>query len=357
MTDHDDAGAVATAPARVRWGAVVLFTVLACGLAWLICLPLWLGQGLATPGAVILISAMMFAPGVAAILTLLLTGSPRKGERLRSLGIWPLRPVKQVIGVAVLGWLAPFGLVLLALGVAIACGWLHPDLSFPLLAEQLKHAVPAGVALPPMGVIVLAQLAAIPVGALVNGVFTFGEELGWRGWLVPALRPLGTGPALVISGAIWGLWHAPVILLGYDFDRPNIVGVLLMIGGCVVWGILFGWLRLRSASLWPSVFAHGMLNASAGLGLLLSATAPDLALASPLGVSGWVAGTIAILILLLTGQFRRQPVLAPARTRILPAPLPPLPPGEIDANAPAAHTTQEQPPAANTTQEHRPAVN
>lgn len=317
-----EAGQGPRSSARVRWGAVSLFTALAWGLAWLICLPLWLGDGLATPGALVLITAMMFAPTVAMVVTMLVTGIPRKGERIRSLGMWPLRPAKQVVWLIMIGWLGPLAVVLLALGVAVMLGWLHPDFTFPVIAEQLAKAVPAGVALPPVGVIVGAQLAAIPIGALINGIFAFGEELGWRGWLVPALRPLGTWPALLISGAIWGLWHAPIILLGYDFGRSDVVGVLLMVGGCVAWGVLFGWLRLRSASLWPSVLAHGMLNASAGLSLLLSPPHPQLGLVSPLGASGWIACALVVVVLLLTGQFRRQPALAASRPRTLPAPLP-----------------------------------
>ena len=329
---------VASAPGRdrVRWRAVALFAVLAWGLAWLICLPLWFGEGLATPGALILITGMMFAPTVAVVVTMLLTGRPRRGERLRALGIWPLRPAKPVVWMMVIGWLGPLAVVLLALGIAVALGWLHPDLTFPLIAEQLRASVPAGVALPPLGVIVLAQLAAIPLGALINAIFAFGEELGWRGWLVPALRPLGTWPALLISGAIWGLWHAPVILLGYDFGRRDVIGLLLMVGGCVAWGILFGWLRLRSGSLWPSVLAHGMLNASAGLSLLIGPLHPDLALVSPLGASGWIACAILIVVLVSTGQFRHQPALAASRPRTLPAPLPPAFGAPADSRSVAA---------------------
>lgn len=310
---------VMTTPTLVPWRAVVIFTLTACGLAALVCLPLWLGDGLAEPFAGALLPVMMFTPAAAVLVVMLTTGVPEKGSRARFLGMWPLRPAKRVVGLLVAAWLVPPVLVALGVLLAAAFGWVRLDLTFSAFADQLAQALPPGTPVPPVGVVVFAQLAAIPIGALVNSVLAFGEELGWRGWLLPALRPLGTWPALLLSGAIWGLWHSPVILLGYNFGRTDVTGVLFMIGGCVAWGVLFGWLRLRSGSLWPAVVAHGALNAAAGLVLIVAAVQPDLALAGPLGVAGWIVAAVVAVVLALTGQFRRQPQLAAPRT-------PPTPP-------------------------------
>ncbi|WP_067198031.1 CPBP family intramembrane glutamic endopeptidase [Microbacterium sp. XT11] len=300
--------------ARVPWTAVAAFTIIACGLAWLVCLPLWLGSGLREPIAAILLPLMMFTPALAALVVTVAFRVPPRGARARGLGLWPLRPAKRVVGSIVLGWLAPPVLVAAGVLVAAALGFVRLDLTFSALADQLARAVPEGTPLPPVGVVVAAQLAALPIAALVNSLFAFGEELGWRGWLVPALRPLGTWLALIASGVIWGVWHSPVILLGYNFGRTDITGVLFMVGGCVAWGVLLGWLRLRSASVWPAVIAHGALNASGGLVLLAAASAPDLALAGPLGVAAWIVLAVVIAMLAVTGQFRPQPELAAPRT-------------------------------------------
>ncbi|MFK3676141.1 lysostaphin resistance A-like protein [Microbacterium sp. NPDC090218] len=305
---------------RVPWPAVIVFVVVACALAWLVALPLWLGEGLAGPMSAILLPVMMFTPAVAALVVTFVMGVPARGRRTRFLGLWPLRPAKRVVWLMVVGWLAPPLLVGLSLVVAAALGFVELDLTFAAFAAELARALPPGTPLPPVGVVVFAQLAMLPVGALFNSIFAFGEELGWRGWLLPALRPLGTWPALLLSGVIWGVWHSPVILLGYNFGRTDITGVLFMIGGCVAWGILLGWLRVRSASVWPAVIAHGSLNAAGGLILLFAAAQPDLALAGPLGVAGWIVLALVVAVLALTGQFREQPELADAPGRLLSPP-------------------------------------
>ncbi|WP_194764817.1 CPBP family intramembrane glutamic endopeptidase [Microbacterium sp. UFMG61] len=305
---------------RIRVAAIIAFTVLACGLAWLVALPLWLGDGLAEPIAGLLLPVMMFTPAVAAVIVTFALRVPSSGERVRFLGLWPLRPAKRVIWLMVAGWLAPPLLVGLSILAAAALGVIQLDPTFAGFSAELAKMLPEGTPMPPIELLVISQIAMIPLGALINGVVAFGEELGWRGWLVPALRPLGTWPTLLISGAIWGLWHSPVILLGYNFGRTDITGVLFMIGGCIAWGILLGWLRLRSASIWPAVLAHGSLNAAGGLVILFAASQPDLALAGPLGVAGWIVAAVVIAILAVTGQFRQQPELADAPGRLLSAP-------------------------------------
>ncbi len=306
----------------VRWWPVAAFILISCALAWIVSLPLWFGDGLAEPISGVLLPIMMTTPAVAALIVTFTMRVPDRGDRLRFLGLWPLRPAKRVVWLMVLAWLAPPVLVALSIALAAALGFVQLDLTFTAFAAELEKALPEGSPMPPIGVVVAAQVAGIPLAALVNSLFAFGEELGWRGWLLPALRPLGTWPALVLSGAIWGFWHTPIILLGYNFGRTDVTGVLFMIVGCVAWGILLGWLRLRSASVWPAVIAHGSLNAAGGLIVIVAAAQPDLALAGPLGVSGWIVIAVVTVVLIATGQFRRQPELADAPGRMISAPRP-----------------------------------
>lgn len=324
-------------PARVPWGAVILYLVLACGLAWLVALPMWLSGGPDSPdlaGTIVPTgTVMMFTPAVAALVVTFALGVPR-GERMRFLGLWPLRPAKRVVWFMVGAVFAPVVVVALVTLASSALGLVRLDLAAfsgfreafdaQLAALDPSTAELARATMPPMGLLVLIQLLVIPFAAIINSFLALGEELGWRGWLLPALRPLGVWAAILISGVVWGLWHAPLILVGYNFGYTDWRGVALMVGGCVAWGALLGWARLRSASVWPAVIGHGALNASAGLVLLLGAAgqAPDLGLVGPLGIVAWAVIAVIVAILVLTGQFGREPELAPRRERASATPEP-----------------------------------
>jgi membrane protease YdiL (CAAX protease family) len=298
-------------PQRVPWPAVLVFFALASGLAWLVTLPLWLdGRGLANPLAAVLLPLMMFTPGIAALVAVMVQ-RPRPRPAAAYLGLWPLRPLKRTIWITVFGILGSALLVIGGVFLAAALGLVQLDLvGFSGFAQVLDATSPVPMDVP-VHLVVLLQVLTIPFAALFNGIFAFGEELGWRGWLLPSLRPLGTWPALLLTGAVWGFWHSPIILLGHNFAQPNLLGVTMMVTGCMFYGVLIGWLRLRTASVWPAVFAHGAFNAAAGFLILVAAagSSADPVAVGPLGWVTWIVMAAAIVVLALTGQFRIQPSL------------------------------------------------
>ena len=77
--------------------------------------------------------------------------------------------------------------------------------------------------------------------SLVVSLFGFGEEFGWRGYLTPKLEQLMPFPAaILVSGIIWGLWHAPIIVCGHNFGKDYFLypymGILLMCVFCIFMG-------------------------------------------------------------------------------------------------------------------------
>lgn len=107
-----------------------------------------------------------------------------------------------------------------------------------------------------------AQLALVLVAPLLNCITCFGEEWGWRGYLLPHLMEKRSITfSVVVGGIIWGLWHAPITALGHNYglDYPGwpILGIVAMCCFCVALSCLFSWLTLRAKSCLPAVFAHG----------------------------------------------------------------------------------------------------
>jgi membrane protease YdiL (CAAX protease family) len=93
-------------------------------------------------------------------------------------------------------------------------------------------------------------------------VFACGEEIGWRGYLLSCFAGLGARRSLLLVGFIHGLWHLPVMLLtsAYHADGNPFVIVPLFIITLTLGGVFYGYLRLRSGSIWPVVLAHATFN-------------------------------------------------------------------------------------------------
>lgn len=283
---------------------VGVFVALALVLAWLVALPLWLGEGLATPWFPVVAIAMMMTPAIAALVVVFFVEPSR--HRAATLGIWPLRPFRRLVGHAVLGIFVAIALVLVALPVGALFGVYPADLVHFSAFQEILDEQTGGAELPlPIGVLIAVQLLTIPAAAFLNLIPALGEELGWRGWLLPRLMPLGTLWALLISGVVWGLWHAPLILLGYNYpSAPGWLGVSAMVIMCIIVGAVFSWLRLRSGSVWPPALAHAAFNGAGGSYLLFARAGEpiDTTQATILGWSGWIVPFALVVLLAATGR-------------------------------------------------------
>lgn len=296
-------------PHRVPWAAVAVYAGLACGLAWVAMLPVWLsGEGLSSSLFMPMVGVMMFTPTIAALIVLFTIVRPK--APMRYLGLTPFRPVLRSILVIVLAPLAWLIVCAAALAVAIAFGWVQLDLSLSAIDTA---GMPEGVT---AEFVLIVTLVALPVNTLVAAVPAFGEELGWRGFLTTALAPLGFWPSAVFSGLLWGVWHAPIILLGYNFFRPDIVGLVLMCGFTLFTGALLQWLRYWCRNVWVAAVAHGAINAVTPVTLMvLALDGLDPAIGTVLGVPGWIVIAVVLIVFAGTGVIGRH----------LPRPLVPAP--------------------------------
>ncbi len=265
-------------------GPVSLFLVVAFIPAWILfLLPVFLrmaGIEDTTTAALVGWSAAMWMPGLGAII------ATRLGEKkeLKTLGLRKLGKKKIYLW----AWLGPILAVLLTGVISWLFGWGKFDTSFQLIRQSMEGLPDMPETALPL--LLSAQIAAsLTLAPLFNTIFALGEELGWRGYLLPKLLPLGQIPAMLISGAIWGFWHAPAILQGHNYPEHPVLGVGMMIVFTVLLGIFFSWLYLKTKSPWAPALAHGTVNAVAGLPLLFL-TDVNLTLGGSLtSVSGWLA--------------------------------------------------------------------
>jgi membrane protease YdiL (CAAX protease family) len=262
----------------VRWGAVGIFLALAVGLSW----ACFVGLRLAGLPFTVRAAAGMFGPAAAAILTRWIGR-----EGLHGLGLWPRW------GWAYLwAYVLPILLLSAAVALAIAIGEQRWDLLGnwnSLLTTSLHRFGPKAVGLRHLSTLLLVVqgLQTLTIGVLVASAAALGEELGWRGDLLPRLAPLGGTVAAVLVGVIWGLWHAPVIALdGYEFGIRNWAVVPFFCLFTVPLAVILAWLRFWSRSVWPCVLMHGSVNAVAGLALLALSRPASTLIGVPVGLVG-----------------------------------------------------------------------
>lgn len=99
--------------------------------------------------------------------------------------------------------------------------------------------------------------------------------MGLEGYLLPKmLQKHGILPTLLINGVIWGLWHAPLTALGHNYGMGYkgfpVTGILAMCIFCIIMGVIFSYITIRTGSCLPAVLAHGSLNGFAAAPLFFT---------------------------------------------------------------------------------------
>ncbi|MFB6127309.1 MAG: CPBP family intramembrane glutamic endopeptidase [Halolamina sp.] len=252
-----------------RIGAFLLVTF---GVSWMTGAVLWATGGLVdspevvgplTLAALLLPTAYMFGPAVGNVAARLLTGEGKRRLMLRP-------DVDGAVRTYAAMWLLPAALTVVG-GATYFLAF--PSQFSPGLSQFRTTLASAGAAgLDARTVAAIQILAAVTVAPLLNVVVTFGEEFGWRAYLLPKLRPLGERRAAVAVGVVWGVWHWPIIAMGHNYglDYPGApwTGMVAFVAFTVSVGVLLAWATLREGSVWSAALGHGAVNAGGGLPLL-----------------------------------------------------------------------------------------
>jgi membrane protease YdiL (CAAX protease family) len=264
---------------KLEMKRIWIFILFAFGIAWAIDLAIYFTGGVAdlriwSLQGILLIGSMA-APTAAHILTRLVTGEGWQELYLRP----KLKTSWRWWAVA---WLGTPLLILLGAGLffVVFPQYLDSTLS---TARQLLDRTAASTGRPvPVGpamLVVLQIVQGIVVAPLTNGWATLGEEFGWRAYLLHKLMPLGGRRAVLLLGVIWGVWHWPVIAMGYNYglDYPGApwLGMVAMIWFTVVTGTWLAWVTLKSRSVWPAVIGHAAINGLGAVGTLVSKGQPS----------------------------------------------------------------------------------
>ncbi len=200
-------------------------------------------------GGGLVVALLMWCPGLAALIAcrlgrieLATLGCGRWSWRHVAIGY--ATPLLYAIPVYLVAWLAIDGALQFE-PFAAATG---DRFGFP----TAPTATTIGVAIPLTATI--GVISALPSA--------LGEELGWRGYLLPRLvERYGFSGGCLVSGAIWAAWHYPALLFA-DYRAATSTGVAITAFTMMVLGLSFvtGWLRMRSASVWPVALLHASHN-------------------------------------------------------------------------------------------------
>ncbi|KUO50119.1 MAG: abortive infection protein [Desulfitibacter sp. BRH_c19] len=215
--------------------------------------------------------------------------------------------VKETLGISfklnrwfLFAWLISPGIAFMTFGISLLFGGVEyspnmlglferfGDLLSPEQMEDMLNQIENM----PIHPIWLSLIQGLIAGVTINAIAGFGEELGWRGYLFKEVKHLGFWKSSFIIGVIWGIWHAPIILLGHNYPEHPVAGMFMMTIFAVLISPIFTYVRIKSGSVIAAAIMHGTFNAVSGLAIMLLVGGNDLIV----GVTG-LAGFLALVII------------------------------------------------------------
>ena len=286
---------------------VLVYIVITFALTWLysifIIYPIANGEALSGVPALVTqlaVAVAMFFPAIGVLLTRLVT---KEGFQ----NVW-LRPhIKGNIKHYLLAWFGPGILTFAGMGVYFLLFPGNLDLSFSYFTATLEASGAPMETLPiPIGLLMVVQcVQAFFMAPALNFVTCFGEEWGWRGYLLPKVsNHFSTVPTLLITGIIWGLWHAPLTIIGHNYGLGYwgfpFTGIAMMCLFCITLGIFLSFVTLKTGSCIPAILGHGAVNGIAAIGIYFTSDGGNAFVGpAPTGIIGMIPFILVAIFMVL----------------------------------------------------------
>lgn len=340
-----------TTPLKVNWLHVAWFLGLTFGLTWLADLLLYLNGGLTSQAAVLIMQFRMLMPAFSAMLLGLFffKESPIYHRSNHTVSRWfvyfylfltlfyligliaglvlpgqvamigPLLLIPGLIGLILLIGLRVKGGKDAFAGTGLAGGTWHVWLIYGLglvafhglqtflnyvfklgQVVDLKAAFPQlAVTNMPAPVLMLAMaFNTVIIGPFLGLVITFGEEYGWRGYLQTELIRLGRVRGVFLLGVIWGIWHWPVIWMGYNYPGQPILGSIAMVGVCIILSYFLAYAVFKSNGIWTAAYLHALNNQSLSFFMMTMVMPTSMLFSFGAGIPGLLLGAVVVLLIL-----------------------------------------------------------
>jgi membrane protease YdiL (CAAX protease family) len=141
-------------------------------------------------------------------------------------------------------------------------------------------------------------LNTVIIGPFLGLIISFGEEYGWRGFLQTELIRLGRIRGVLLLGIIWGIWHWPLIWMGYNYPDQPVLGSVFMVAYCIILAYFLAYAVFKSKGIWTAAYLHALNNQTLSF-FVLAVVAPTSTLYSfGMGLPALLLGAIVVLLLL-----------------------------------------------------------
>jgi membrane protease YdiL (CAAX protease family) len=165
---------------------------------------------------------------------------------------------------------------------------------------DIKTAFPqtAASAMPPVALLLSVALNTLLIGPFLGLIITFGEEFGWRGFLQTELTRLGRIRGVFLLGVIWGIWHWPIIWMGYNYPGQPLLGSLFMLAYCIILAYFLAYAVFKSKGLWTAAYLHALVNQSLSFFIMFVVAPTSTFFSFGMGLPTLLLGAIVVLFLL-----------------------------------------------------------